>query len=208
MTRTLLLAALLAPATASAARHEISFEYQHTPQVTDDSRGLYSAWNLHRYGIRGGYAVLRDVRRFGLVVQAGWRRGVRFGGASTGGVDARLSLATDVVSVGVKADVDVANIWYPYLATRAELLVATSRLDGNADTTENASQFGETGVAPAGSFLAGFEVMLPDRKLGWPVTASIYVEGGYQVVAPVGFATLGQLQLSGGSIGTGVGIRF
>lgn len=203
MLRMLCLLAL--PLTASAARHEVSFDHElHLPTYGPDGR-VFTNGPISRFGIRLGYAVLRDQRRLGLVTQLGWRRGVQ------GGIDNsfRRTFATDVIGLGVKGDIDVGNIFYPYVAARAELVVGTAKLDGDTFADDNPTQFVQRGVGAGGQFALGFELMLPDQKLGWPVTAAIYVEGGYEVLSNMKLGELGTLDLrGGGSISSGIGLRF
>jgi hypothetical protein len=117
-------------------------------------------------------------------------------------------LTTDTIGVGLKADYDALGVLFPYLRADAELVVLTHRLDDDRSTGRNVNQISSTGFAPAGRFTVGLEAMLPDRRLGWPVTVAVYVEGGYEIAANTSLGDLGAVNTSGGILAAGVGLRF
>ena len=199
---------------AQAARHEVSFEF-HDVQHDDDSLwDLYRSEGVPSFGLRGGGAVLQDKERFGLVVTGGWvrgRRGASVWPSNEGGEREFANVfLVDTFTVGAKADYDVANLFYPYVHVQAGLLRADIAVDGDPGDSDNAqTQLSGAGVAPAGLFSLGFELMLPDRTFGWPVTAAVFFEAGWQETGKLSFGELGgETQLDGALLRTGIGLRF
>ena len=211
----IILAVLCWSSPAWAARHEISLEFSNTGHTDDKIRQLVGRRALPAIGLRGGGAVLRDVGRFGLVIDGGWVRSVRsgsFGLEDATGSEIRYAgaaLVTDLFTVGAKADLDVGNIFYPYLHAQAGLSSAAIKLDDDIRSDRNVNQLKEGAIAGAGLFSVGFELMLPDERLGWPVTAAWYLEGGYHLQSAHRFTDLaGSINLSGAMFRTGLGLRF
>jgi hypothetical protein len=218
----MLLGLLLAAGPAHAARNELSFEWMGTFPADRGFDGLYDAPRLDGYGVRGGYAVVRDKHRMGLVIDAGWnraRRGARAYGydldydESVGPaypVDQLVARYTaDTFLIGLKADVDVGNVWYPYLHAQAGLIAAGAQLDSDPSSDRDGNQLRDRALTGAGVFTAGFELMIPDRRLGWPVTAAIFAEAGYQLAGDLRFETFGgPLNPSGAVVRAGIGLRL
>lgn len=211
---TLFLGSLLAATPAWAARHEVSVEFHGNLHDSGDGL-LHADGELAAGGIRGGYAVLKDRRRLGLVIGAGWNRGTvgstfDLSGGTTGDRGSVLSVLTvDAITVGLKGDVDVANVFYPYVQLQAAVLVGTSFVDDDPSRDGNANELWASGAAGAGILTLGTEFMLPDRKLGWPVVPAFYFEGGYQFASVLDLPDHGtSVDLSGAIFRAGVGLRF
>ncbi len=205
----LLAAALLGAGPAHAARNEVSFDFSHTI-ARDSAVGRYfGSEGTSAYGIRGGWAALRDRRHMGLVLQAGWRRSVQGAQIGVQGFDAgRFTMSTDTFSLGLKGDYDVAGIFFPYVSAHVELVRAGARLEGSSSGREDVTRVARQALAPAGSFVGGFEIMIPDRRLGWPVTAAWFLELGYQASGRLVFDDLGDVRWGGAVVHTGLGLRF
>jgi hypothetical protein len=215
---TTVLGTLCAFAPAHAARNEVSFEASNTIVVDDVLQDFYNVDGLPAPGLRVGVAVLKDRQHFGLVVSSAWhraQRNTRFDNddydyddqeGPTRAFDTYLTV--DTFALGLKADYDIIGIVYPYLRADAELQLLTHRLDDDPDDADNPNQLVTTGLAPAGRFTVGLEVMLPDKKFGWPVTAAVYVEGGYEVAGRAKLADIGSVSLGGGIVTAGLGLRF
>lgn len=207
MTFAPLLSLLLIAGPAHAARNEVSFEANNVVLTDDLPREIYGVSALPAPGLRVGVAALKDQQGFGLVVGAAWHRSQR-GTQISGERSFDTFLTLDTVGVGLKADYDLLGVVFPYLRADAELLVTTHLTHDTAVTDEALAVNKRTGFAPAGRFTAGFEFMLPDRRWGWPVTAAVYVEGGYEVAGSTRLGDLGSLNFGGGLIAAGLGLRF
>lgn len=208
-------AALAFAPAAQAARHEVSGEYQLGNLPSGPLSDAVGEYTTHGGGIRLGYAVFPNRNRFGLVVRAGWSlaRAEGFGGFyfeeddGTMG-DLRSRLAVNQANVGLKADIEVAGFFYPYVAGDIGLTVASLwQKSDNAPAAEDGLR--ETAVAPQGDLLLGTEWMVPDRRLGIPVTVAFHVEGGYAWTGALRMPESGGRQvLSGAVLRAGVGLRF
>lgn len=209
--------------TAHAARHELSFEFQGVLHGAQDTWTTFRDEGTGSFGLRGGYAVLRNktppelarYSRFGLVIDVGWTHGrhsttINTSADDQGGLaDMAFALTLDDLTLGAKADVDIANVVYPYLRADVGLLVGTARLDGNDSLDDNETLLKGSGLAPTGTFTGGFEILIPDRKLHWPVTAAFHVEAGYRVAGRMTLSTFGgEYRLSGAVFRGGFGLRM
>lgn len=219
--RTFLLAlALCAPIDALAARHEISFEYvgdYHDDVGVQDAVGASA---FHGLGLRGGGAIIQDRRHFGLVIDGAWTRGVRAASTDSGSYDYdtdvyverpsyTASLDVETLTVGLKGDYEVRNIFYPYVHAQVGVAIGTYSVDDDPSRPDNLNQLTSVGAAPVGLFGLGAEIMLPDLAKAWPVTAAIFFEGGYEVAANMKLGDAGgPVNLSGGLFRTGIGLRF
>lgn len=215
-----LLAALAAP-TAQAARHEVSVEFDNRFLLENDVNRTIGGSSLQNVGVRGGYAVLQDQKRFGLVVGAAWQRSRRGGTRSwydeeaaiqdsdARGAAFQVALITDTFLVGAKADYDVKGIFFPYVRVETGLVRASYKLDDDPRRDDNVNQYSEQGLGGTGIGTLGFELMLPDRRWGWPVTAAWYLEGGGQVASVLRHPEFGaETNVNAGLIRTGIGLRF
>lgn len=218
--RTLLALVLsLASLEAHAARHELSFEVGGFVHNDADIEQHFGATSYRTLGLRLGFAALRNKtpadlgrwHRFGLVVGLGWNRGAR-SSTTYGPYDAfrgdvpgwNNTFTVDTVLAGLRADVDIANVVYPFVRAEVGVAIGSVALDGG--TRDPLTRIG---VAPAGVFTVGTEILLPDRKLGWPMSAAITFEGGGQVAAPLTFPDLGgDFTLSGGLARVSFGLRL
>lgn len=222
MRTALLFAGLLLATPAHAARHEVSFLFQGSFHQDGDNRlrSWFDAGSSPSMGLMGGYAVLQDRSRMGLVIDLGWtHHGAQAGSAdvgydqwgvlpSTNAANLDRSLDLEQFTVGAKADVDVGNVWYPYLHVQAGVLAGFATLS-DPDGPDGSGVVQGSGAAPVGIFSAGFELMLPDRKLGWPLTAAIFFEGGYRVAGPLSLGALGgSMDASGPVVRAGFGLRM
>jgi len=203
-----------APA-AEAARHEVSGEYQLGNLPSGPLSDATREYTTNGGGIRLGYAVFPNRNRFGLVVRAGWgmARAESYGGdyddfegIGLGELQSRVTLHQ--AQVGLKGDIEVAGFFYPYVAGDIGLVVASLwQKSENAPPAEDGLR--ETAVAPQGDLLLGTEWMVPDRRLGIPVTVAFHVEGGYSWTGRLSFPESGGRQvLSGAVLRAGVGLRF
>lgn len=211
---------LVATVPAHAGRHEVSGEFGvHNLPSGGATSGL-SSDALLGGGIRGGYAVFRNSPLFGLVVRGGWHMGRREGTAfvpsppmqqqsqdgEVRGIDGRLEIHQ--IQVGLKADVEVGGFFFPYVAVDAGMVVAGLRQQAEA-APAGEDPYRDGALAPSGSFLLGTDWMIPDRKLGLPVTVAFHVEGGYFVSGPLRFQETGAEQrFAGAVLRAGVGLRF
>lgn len=208
-----LLLGLLVAAPAHAARHELSFEFLGT-FARDARLGQVFDTSLPGFGFKAGGAVIRNgprSHRFGLVIDGGWTRAGRSAQVDTGGEGQTGSfgaaLVVDTITVGAKADVSVADLFFPYVHVQAALL--HGRIATDADPSDRDAPYVDDGVAPAGIFTAGFEMGPPDTHLGWPVTFAFFFEAGVQVAGGMTVGTLGgPVDLSGAIVRSGVGLRF
>lgn len=217
--RTFLIAmALSAPLDAFAARHEISFEYVGDIHGDEGVEQVVRSPVFHGLGLRGGGAVIQDRRHFGLVVDGGWthaRDATRISG-SYADADYELSnpyytaaLAVDTVVVGLKGDYEVRNLFYPYVHAQVGVAIGSLSLDDDSSRDDNLNEFTRVGAAPVGLFGVGFELMIPDLPHNWPVTAGFFLEGGYEVAGNMRVGDAGgPINLSGGLLRTGLGLRF
>lgn len=219
--RTFLLAlALAAPLDAFAARNEVSFEYVgdfHADEGVDLATG---AWVANAVGLRGGGAIFQDRRHFGLVLDGGWTRsfqaahadGVYYDELSDTNVSApgyTSALDIETLSVGLKGDYEVRNIFYPYVHAQVGVAIGSLSLDDDNTRDDNLNELTSVGAAPVGLFGLGAEIMLPDLAKGWKVTGAIFFEGGYEVAANMRLGDAGgPINLSGGLFRTGIGLRF
>lgn len=208
---------LLGAGEAQAARHELTIQYEGAAHGDDALDRTIDAEGFDGFGLTAGYAVLRGKdaaelyrnKRFGLVVGLGWARAERSTWTSTerSGWDTRF--VTDEVRLGAKVDVDIANVVYPFLRVEAGLLVGTSTLTADGSWDEGRAPIRGVGLAPEGVFTAGFEILVPDRKLGWPVTMAWTFEAGGRVAGPLALGEMGgAFDLSGGVFRAGMGLRY
>lgn len=215
----LALAAALSPTqSAQAARHEVSFEFSDVSSL-DGTYNDLGVWRIPRFGLRAGYAALDHHTGFGLTALASYHHGRRGGGVyvendsqdfAYNGQDTRYALTVDAWGVGAKADYDVRGFFFPYVRVDAEVQLTTFRVADQVYGTDDAdpNRIKTSGVAPAGAFVGGFEFMLPDRTWGWPVTAGLYVEMGYEVTGQTRLGELGSVNASGVLVRSGLGLRF
>lgn len=200
---------------AEAARNEVSGEYQLGNLPGGPLSDAVREYTTNGGGIRLGYAVFPNRNRFGLVVRAGWSMARHEGWWATdeydgdeglGGLEGRTTIQQ--ANVGLKGDIEVAGFFYPYVAGDVGLAVA-SLWQRSENAPSNDPGLRETAVAPAGDLLLGTEWMVPDRRLGIPVTVAFHVEGGYLWTGRLAFPVSGGRQvLSGAVLRAGVGLRF
>lgn len=209
-----LLAGLALATPAQAARHEISLELG-VLENSDDAHRLYSDSELMTHvGLRAGAAVYTWNDKLGITILGSWGRSksgqdVSFFDEETfGGNEVRAALISDVFTVGPKVDWDLWGFFFPYVTAQGVLVRASSKLDDNSQTVNNPGQVATQALAGGAQFTGGVELMLPDKRWGWPVTAGWYLEGGYAVVSSLNFDGLGDMKPGGLVIRTGVGLRF
>lgn len=217
----LLVLALTAPLDAFAARNEVSFEYVGDFHGDDGVDRAVGASVANAIGLRGGGAIFQDRRHFGLVLDGGWTRSFHATSAESyqyygdmtadapvaGPYTAALDLET--LTVGLKGDYEVRNIFYPYVHAQVGVAIGSLSLDDNADRDDNLNELTSIGAAPVGLFGLGAEIMLPDLAKGWKVTGAVFFEGGYEVAANMRLGDAGgPINLSGGVFRTGIGLRF
>ncbi len=218
MKRALLTAVLAASSipTAYAARHELTLQYEGASADSASVIQVSDASGFDGFGLSLGYAVLRGkdaaalyrTKRFGLVVGLAWGHASRTREAFTtaGAWSGRFSV--NDIRVGAKADVDVGNVFYPFVRVEAGVVIGTNALS-LSDTSSSRAPVTGVGAAPEGVFTAGFEIMMPDRKLNWPVTFSWTFEFGGRVVGPMALGDMGgAIDLSGGVFRAGMGLRY
>lgn len=193
-----MIAASLLLASALAGRHELSYEFGVMAGDVDTA-GQIGATRGHGFGLRGGVSALRHPSGLGLVALASWER--QPGGSAW--ADAWSARSTvDRWGVGLKVDAEVRGFFFPYARAEARLVHVATTLGG---TTEDAHV---GGVGAGGLFTGGLEFMLPDEHFGWPVTAALYLEGGYAPEGRVRMGDLGSVQLGGPTFRVGMGLRF
>ncbi|MCB9666379.1 MAG: hypothetical protein H6732_19870 [Alphaproteobacteria bacterium] len=210
-----LLAGLLAAAPAHAARHELSYEFLGA-FTSDLTLGEVFDTRLPAFGLKAGGAVLRNgprTRRFGLVIDGGWSRASRgsrvdlYSEVFDRNTPFGATLVVDTITLGAKADVSVADLFFPYIHVQAALL--HGRVLTDSDPDDHDDPFVDDGLAPAGLFTFGFELGPPDTHLGWPVTFAFYLEAGVQIAGGMTVGALGgPVDLSGAVLRSGVGLRF
>jgi hypothetical protein len=196
-------AALLAPTAAHAARHELSFEFGPSIRNDGDADAWFDTFRADALGLRAGGAVLRDRHGFGLVVSGVWSR--ERDQRTT--LDTTNGLVVDRFGAGLKADYDVAGIFFPYVRADAKLASAAARLTSDLDTTE-LDPIRMHGLGVGGQFTTGFELMVPDETLNLPATVGFYLEVGYLAESNIRLGEMGPINLSGAVVRSGVGLRF
>jgi hypothetical protein len=219
--RTFLLALVLAaPLDAFAARHEVSFEYVGDFHDDDGVDAVSGAWVSNAVGLRGGGAIFQDRRHFGLVLDGGWTRSFQAASADGAYYDELTDLnvtvpgytsALDIetLTVGLKGDYEVRNIFYPYVHAQLGVAIGSLSLDDDSSRSDNVNELTSVGAAPVGLFGLGAEIMLPDLAKGWKVTGAVFFEGGYEAAANMRLGDAGgPINLSGGVFRMGVGLRF
>lgn len=188
---------LLAAVTAAyAGRHELSYEYGYTggdvPMAAE--AGLERP---HAFGLRAGVSALRLDNGFGVVVLASWDRT-----KGSRDDDSQLLRGTlDRWGVGAKLDGELFGFLFPYGRVEARLVHGATRVR-NTEGSDGRYR----GVAPAGLFTGGVELMIPDHRL--PVSAGLYLEGGYEVHGDLRLGALGSINLGGPVLRSGIGLRF
>jgi hypothetical protein len=197
------LAALLAPTVAHAARHELSFEFGPSVPDDDDADAWFDVSRTDALGVRAGGAALRDKKGFGLVVSGSWTR--ERNRTFTADVESRLIV--DRFGAGLKADYDVAGIFFPYVRADLKLASAAARLAPSWDAIQ-VDPIQLHGLGVGGQFTGGFELMVPDEKLHLPVTVAIYLELGYLAESDIQLGDMGPINLSSAVVRSGVGLRF
>jgi hypothetical protein len=219
--RTFLFAlALAVPLDAFAARNEISFEYVGDFHGDDGVDMATGTWVANAVGLRGGGAIFQDRRHFGLVLDGGWTRsfqaahtnGYFYDPASGGNTELpgyTSALDIETLTVGLKGDYEVRNIFYPYVHAQLGVAIGSLSVDDDHTRPDNLNQLTSVGAAPVGLFGLGAEIMLPDLAKGWKVTGAIFFEGGYEVAGNMRLGDAGgPINLSGGLFRTGIGLRF
>jgi hypothetical protein len=182
--------------TAVAGRHELSYEYGYTGGEAPMA-SLVGLERPHAFGLRAGVSALRLDNGLGLVVLASWDRT-----PSPRSYGVELFRGTlDRWGVGAKLDGELFGFLFPYGRVEARLVHGATRV---RNTEGSDGRY--LGVAPAGLFTGGIELMIPDQRL--PVTAALYIEGGYEVHGDLRLAELGSINLGGPVLRSGIGLRF
>lgn len=214
--------ALTAPVDALAARNEVSFEYVGDFHFDDSVYDAGGGQVANGVGLRGGGAVFQDRRHFGLVVDGGWTRSFHATRGYAVDVDTdgnvlsygqygayTSALDLETLTVGLKGDYEVRNVFYPYVHAQLGVTIGTLSLDDDTDRKDNLNQLTSVGAAPIGLFGLGAEIMLPDLSKGWKVTGAVFFEGGYEAAGNLRLGDAGgPINLSGGVFRTGIGLRF
>lgn len=211
--------ATLMTSEAHAGRHEISGELAVNNLPSGSVGTALGRSDLVGGGVRAGYAVLRNHPRFGLVIRGGWSMARASGvqplpsplSSSHRGIrlyDLASEVTTHHAQVGLKADVEVGGFFYPYVAIDAGL-VAAGLQQSMSGGPRGEDPHRDGAIAPSGTFLLGTDWMIPDRKLGLPVTVAFHVEGGYFISGNLRFQEVGAEQaLRGAVLRAGMGLRF
>jgi hypothetical protein len=119
--------------------------------------------------------------------------------------DFRAAFVANEATLGLRADVSVQDLFFPYLAVDGMLFAAKVRLDDVLDDPENPSQFESFALTGGGLALAGFELRTPSQG---PVSFGWHLEMGYGWLAPAVFPDVGTLQPRGYTVRSGGGVRF
>ncbi|MBT3223407.1 MAG: hypothetical protein HN348_30415 [Proteobacteria bacterium] len=205
---TSILAALLLSAPAQGASHELSFE-MGTLHNGDENYDLFSGNNaIPTRGLRFGVAVHENV-----AVTAGWQHGARGSDIYLPDSEGGESIMTaaffaDEFTLGVKADYNIADIFFPYVKVDAMLFRGVMKFDDDPNDRFSPGQVQVAGLAPGGLAMGGFEIAVPNKSRKVPLTVAVHLEAGYGLVSRLNFGDYGQMKPGGFALRGGIGLRY
>ncbi|MBN2799246.1 MAG: hypothetical protein JXX28_08890 [Deltaproteobacteria bacterium] len=205
--RTLTLAALalLTSGSALAADHELSLELG-TLSANDHDWNWYtdSNANLPSWGLRGAYAFHQNLSA--VVGYHHVRRGASLWQEEEGSAGNTWFLGNEI-TVGVHADTgSMSRVFAPYVNLQALVFTGSLHFDGDIEDDENPDEISESAMSLGALPVAGLEVRLPMNHSSY--TAAVFAEGGWAVMGPMQYETLGDQAIGGFVFRTGAGVRF
>ncbi len=202
------LAALMLTTPALAADHEIAVELG-TLANQDADYNVYTSKNaMPSWGLRGAFA-FHDR----LAVSAGWhrvRRGADLYAPNSDGFSdtaiGRAAFTANELTLGLRADVEIAQVILPYVHVHGLLLQGTSRFDDDPEDEDSPGQVKTTAMAAGLMPMGGVELRIPLGDA--PFTVGWHMEAGYGWVSRLDFDELGDMSPGGFALRSGVGVKF
>lgn len=116
--------------------------------------------------------------------------------------EVRTVLTVDQFALGPRGDIEVNEMFFPYVTLQGVVWRGLVRLDDDPDTATNPNQLRSTGVSGGVQALAGFEIRVPDNWF------SVYAEFGHRWIGSAGIGDLGSIRPRGYVQRLGVGFRL
>ncbi|MEM6929405.1 MAG: hypothetical protein AAF602_20870 [Myxococcota bacterium] len=156
-------------------------------------------------GARAQVAVIDRIQVVGT-----WQRSQRggtldvpeIGDPSSDFPEIRTVLTVDQFGLGPRADIEVNEMFYPYVMAQGMVWRGLVRLDDDPDTSTNPNQLRATGVTGGVLAMAGFEIRVPDHWF------SAYAEFGHRWIGRASIDNLGTIRPRGYIQRLGVAIRL
>lgn len=150
-------------------------------------------------------------RHVPVALVASWQRHqrgrrVRITEADSGGLTFNSAFTTDTFSIGPKIDLDVAEVWAPYVTVQAAAMRGLARFDDDPDDNKSPGQTRRAGIAPGLMVLGGTEFSSPDTASKLEFVC--HMEAGYSRFGAIGLGDLGSVRPGGFVLRTGVGMRW
>lgn len=198
------LSVLLAPAAAASGEFSLELGRLHCPDPGYDM--FATADGIGSWGVRGGYPVTDN-----LSVIAGVHHGdVGADLYTMNGPEEtfvmRSSLASNLYSAGLKAELLVLPFLAPYATVQGLAYHGVMRFDDDPNDRRSPGQAKQAGLGAGGMVTAGIEGRMPQKHL--PVTVAVHLESGYALVSNTRFGSVGSLQPGGWVMRGGIGLRF
>ena len=128
----------------------------------------------------------------------------------TGGSNATFDseLSTHIVSVGPKLDMNIKGIIYPYVSAQALVTMQRMVLDDNMYDANSATEVQARASMVGAAAMLGAEVRTPSGLLPFGSQVALYLEAGHTVTSVATFEPIGDMQNSGYTVRSGLGVRF
>ena len=150
------------------------------------------------YGDDGGYEGTYDYEDY-------YDEDVNTGAHATS-FDTRLS--THIISVGPKLDVNIKGVFYPYISAQALVTVQNMALGDDLNGSNSATEVLASGSTVGAAGMLGAEFRTPPGILPFGSQVALYFELGHTVTSVATFEPIGDMQNSGYTVRSGVGLRF
>ena len=115
--------------------------------------------------------------------------------------------STDSFSLGPRLDVDIGEVFSPYLTAQGMVVRGVARFDDNPSRNDNPGQTRYAGLAPGLLTMGGVEFSTPDIP-GFHLEFVWRIELGYGLVGSIDLGDAGAIKPGGLVARTGMGVRF
>ncbi len=125
-----------------------------------------------------------------------------FGEPSANFPEIRTVLTVDQFGLGPRVDIEITEMFFPYLMAQGMVWRGLVRLDDDPDTSTNPNQLRSTGVSGGVLAMAGFELRVPDHWF------SAYAEFGHRWIGRASIGDVGSIRPRGYVQRIGVAFRL